>query len=175
VHSLPSVHEDPSDFRAAQAPEAQYAPAAQSASFMQPDWQPEVVHTACLQSVAVATWQVPPPQVRAGVNMAPAQAAIAHTVVESYLRQPPLPSQVPSRPHISGGSLAQSVPDGLPDRTGWQLPLAWPVRDSVHAMQAPAQAVWQQTPSTQKDDEHSFAAKHDSPLVFLVLHVPTEQ
>ena len=36
-------------------------------------------------------------------------------------------------------------------------------------------AVSQQTPSTQKPDTHSGALLHESPLVFLTLHVPESQ
>ena len=51
------------------------------------------------QGTVVAALQVPAPlQVLAGVSTFPLQAAAAQTVPCAYLRQAPLPSQLPSVP-----------------------------------------------------------------------------
>ena len=107
------------------------------------------------------TRHVPAPShVRAVVAVPAVQAALAHSVPLGHKRQPPLPSQVPSRPHVLAKSCVQLLFGSCPAGTGEQYP-ALPVRlQVVHML---VQAVSQQTPSTQKPRSHWLACVHATP------------
>jgi hypothetical protein len=122
-HSLPVVQAAPFDFRATHAPLAQWLVVGQSVSTVHPWRQPSAVHAAVLQSIAMGAVHIPLVQTRAAVNMVPEHVGSPHFVVASYFRHAPLPSHVPSRPHIAGGSAGHSSSGSFPDWTGWQLPL----------------------------------------------------
>jgi hypothetical protein len=68
-------------------------------------------------------WQIPSPsQVLAARSVASMQLLAAQTVPARWRRQPPLPSQAPSRPQISGGSGLQSFAGSSPAAIGVQVP-----------------------------------------------------
>jgi hypothetical protein len=115
--------------------------------------------------VAVAVPHVPAPsQVRAGVNVVPAQVDAAQVVPLAYRRQAPLPSQVPSVPQVDAPLSVHWLNGSAPAATDAQVPTV-PV--SAHDRQMPAQAVAQQTPCSQKPELHSPAAPHVAPIGFL--------
>jgi hypothetical protein len=87
-------------------------------------------------------------------------------VPATYRRQPPLPSQVPSRPQVAGvlalhsaGSLGTA-----PAGTKAQSPSAL---GRLQALQVSLQAEVQHTPSTQNPDRHSALQEHASLLPLL--------
>jgi hypothetical protein len=93
------------------------------------------------------------------------QRPARQTVPSAYRRQPPEPSQVPSVPQLLGpwswqaraGSVVPAARGSrVPERTGVQVPRA---PAEAQYWQRPAQAVLQQTPSTQ------LPLAHWSPLV----------
>jgi len=97
----------------------------------------------------VVVWQVPVPlQVRAGVNVAPAQLCGTQMVPLAYSRHDPPPSA-----HWPSGS--------SPAGTSRQVP-AEPARP--HDRQLPEQAVRQQVPCSQKPLEHSAAPVQVAPF-----------
>lgn len=118
VHSFPMVHVAPLAFRATQVPPTQKLAVTHCKSVVHPCRHPSAAHTADWQSTTAGPVQTPLLQERAAVNIVPAQIASAHLVVESYLRQAPLPSQVPSRPHIAGNSVGQLSSGSVPACTG---------------------------------------------------------
>ena len=68
-----------------------------------------------------------------------------HVCVFGYFSQPPLPSQLPSLPHVDGSALTHwPVVSALPAPMGVHVPSA---PSSVHETHAPSQTVLQQTPS----------------------------
>src|SRR5258708_16448328 len=73
-------------------------------------------------------------------------------------------------------SAAQSSLGSLPAWTAAQVRFFWPVRASVQAVQAPVQAVSQQTLSgEQLPERHWAAVSQASPAIFFTLQVPFEQ
>ena len=110
----------------------------------------------------VVVWQVPVPlQVRAGVNVEPAQDAPTQTVPLAYRRQPPPPSQVPSVPQLAAPMSAHWPSGSSPAATSRQVPVV-PAR--LQDRQLPVQAVRQQAPCSQKPLPHSAAAVHAAPF-----------
>src|SRR5580692_8486593 len=81
-----------------------------------------------------------------------------------HLRQAPAPSHMPSNPQLVCVSAAHSLSGSLPAVTGRQRPSAAPVLALAQALQRPAQAVSQQTPSTQNPLRQSVAALQRPPL-----------
>jgi len=66
-------------------------------------------------------------------------------VIFGYFSQPPLPSQLPSLPHVDAAALPHwPVVSDLPAPMGVHVPSA---PASVHETHAPSQTVLQQTPS----------------------------
>jgi hypothetical protein len=115
--------------------------------------------------VAVVVRQVPAPsQVRAGVNVVPEQVDATQVIPMACSRQPPLPSQVPSVPQLAAPMSAHWPSGSAPAGTALQVPT---VPASAHERQVPAQAVAQQTPSSQKPELHSAAAVQAMPIGFL--------
>lgn len=89
------------------------------------------------------------------------QLAPAHTVAAPYLRQAPVPLQVPSLPQLVGPwSLHWFFGSAAPAATGTQRP-AEPL--SRQEKQLPVQDDSQHTPSAQKFEAHSLAAPHAWP------------
>jgi hypothetical protein len=76
-------------------------------------------------------------------------------VLTGYFWQPPLPSHLPLVPQVDCGCTAH-IPrvSGLPATTGMQRPGD---DASAQLQHAPAQALSQHRPSTQKPDWHSLA------------------
>jgi len=101
------------------------------------------------QIVAGPALQRPDPSHTFTSTTAPAEQAPAlQTVPAMCLRQPPLPSQVPSRPQVDSSDAGHwfAAWGALPAGTDVHVPGdPW----TLHAMHVPVQAVLQQTPSTQ--------------------------
>ena len=90
------------------------------------------------------------------------QVAPPHVVPLTHLRQPPTPSQLPSRPQVLA-AVAAHCPVGaaVPAGIGVQVPVV-PVR--LHAMHVPVQALLQQTPWAQFPELHSGPVVHVAPM-----------
>jgi hypothetical protein len=71
-----------------------------------------------------------------------------------------MPSQLPSVPQLPAPWSVHWFSGSCPAGTVEQVP---PVPDSAHDMQLPRQAVWQQTPCSQKPLPQSAAAPHALP------------
>ena len=95
-----------------------------------------------------------PSQARAGVSVPPEHDAAAHTLPAGQSRHAPA-RHVPSVPQVDAAFAAQR-PRGsaVPSVTVPQAPSAPPVSAAEQAWQAPAHAVPQQKPSTQKPLAH---------------------
>src|SRR6185369_13066517 len=78
--------------------------------------------------------------------------------------QLPIPSQLPSVPQPAAPVSVHWFSGSCPAGTVEQVP---PVPESAHDMHVPRQAVWQQTPCSQKLLAHSAAAPHAAPGGFL--------
>jgi hypothetical protein len=74
------------------------------------------------------------------------------TVPLTYLRQPPLPSQVPSVPQVEAALCAHCPPSALPAGTLVHVPA---LPGTAQERQRPVHAVWQQTPCWQKPEKQS--------------------
>jgi hypothetical protein len=107
-------------------------------------------------STTAASWQEP------GLQIVPA----------TWLRQAPLPSQVPSSPHVDTSAAGHAVGwrGALPAGTKEQMPGA---PCTSHDLQASVQALLQQTPSTQKPLPQSALQPHASPFILLPLARPS--
>ena len=117
--------------------------------------------------------QVPAPsQVGIGLTVAFAQAATPQVVPGPHLRHAPAPSQLPSRPQVVGAEAVQSLRASDPDTAGVQVPR---VPTPAQVMQAPVQAVAQQTPSTQKPLWQPPASVQAVPFVSCAVQTPAEQ
>lgn len=116
------------------------------------------LHTYSPQLIVGCAQLPTPSQAPGGLAVDPEQLAVPQLVPSATLRQPPLPSQVPSNPH--GGVIAVQAPWGsvLPAGTGWQEP---PPR--LQTWHMPQLAVEQQTPSTQLPLAHSVPAVQSWP------------
>jgi hypothetical protein len=104
----------------------------------------------------------------------PSQVPALHSVPLPYLRQPPLPSQVPSNPQVEG-VLAEQTEGPLgwaPDGTKAQSPREL---RRLHALQVSPQAEVQQMPSTQNPVWHSRSQLQDSALPLDLLGVSDVQ
>jgi hypothetical protein len=110
-----------------------------------------------------------PSQILIPVIPDPAQAPEAQTVPFTNLRQPPLPSQVPSSPQVEAAAIGHSLAvRGLaPAGTASQVP-SDPGR--LHDMHFPVHADLQQTPSTQNPLPQS--EPHEQGCPRLVAPVP---
>jgi len=108
AHSVAPAQVVPSGFFV-HVPPLQTFCAAQSAVVVQLTLQAFAVvsHTKFPHDVAVAATQVPVPlHMLAGVNVATMQLAARQVVPAAYLRQPPLPSQVPSLAQVAAPASA---------------------------------------------------------------------
>jgi len=124
-----------------------------------------------LQARVDGAGQLPAPsQVAALVSVPLAQAAVRQPVVALRNRQPPLPSQVPSWPHVTA-STAHFVLDEPPERTGLHSPFATPVSAFEQDRQVPVHVLSQQKPPTHDPCRHSLFIKHAEPSTFLVTQV----
>ena len=90
--------------------------------------------------------QAPPVQRKASVSVEPLHDGCLHTMPVGYLRQAPLPSQVPSMPQLALPSSGQSLRGSVPTSAIVQVPT---LPGSAQEWQAPEQSCWQQTPSKQ--------------------------
>jgi hypothetical protein len=105
-----------------------------------------------------------PSQARIPPIDAPLQVPGWQTVPSSYVRQPPLPSQVPSSPQDEAGLCGQTLATlgATPAATSEQTPGAEGV---LQDLQVSVQALLQQTPSTQKSLVQSASQPQAVPLV----------
>jgi hypothetical protein len=159
-----------------QLPPVQTFGATQSVLLVQLVRQSPPPQTNGAQLWVVPATQVPAPSQRAArVLVDPVQLWTVHTVPDAYLRQAPIPSQVPSLPQVATASITHSLSGSVPTETGRHRPSGSPVRDAAQAAQRPAHADSQQTPSTQKADEHSPAAAQPAPFTFFGVQVVPAQ
>lgn len=105
-----------------------------------------------------------PLHVRGGVYVEPPQLSATQVVPLAYRRQEPPPSQAPSVPQVVAPLSAHWPSGSAPAGTSVQVPA---VPAIPHDRQAPAQAVRQQLPCSQKPLEHSVAPVQFAPLGFL--------
>jgi len=95
--SPPTLHIVPFVSTGTQALATQWLPVEQSLLETHDVTHDEAPHAYAPHDWSVVVWQVPAPsQVRAGVNVETLHAAATQVVPTVYLRQAPLPSQVPS-------------------------------------------------------------------------------
>jgi hypothetical protein len=112
-----------------------------------------------------------PSQATMPVTLSPSQVPSLHCVPSTYLRQPPLPSQVPSCPQVAG-LLAEQT------RGSWGLTPGGTKAQSPsdvarsQALQVCPQAEVQQTPSVQNPVWHSASQLQDSAFPLDLLTVP---
>src|SRR5215471_17390508 len=104
-----------------------------------------------------------PSQAKAPTDVSPSQFPAWQMVLEEYLRQPPVPSHVPSVPHPLGSCLAHvaAVRGSDPAVIDVHVPS---VSVSVQLLQPLVQAESQQTPSTQKPLAQSLLHPQVAPL-----------
>jgi len=161
-------------FEATQLPALQN-PLLQSASEVQLVLQlaPVALHWYTPQELGAPATQAPAPlQAGTGSSVPLAQAATPQAVPVAHLRQAPAPSQVPSFPQEVAVSAVQSLRTSVPDTAG----VHWPsVPTPPQVMQAPVQALSQQTPSTQKPLWQLPAAPQAVPFVSFAVQTPAEQ
>src|SRR5687767_3555403 len=100
-----------------------------------------------------ATHEPVPLQVDAVVRKPASQLCAAQIVVGPYLRQPPLPLQVPSLPQLVGPSSLHVFFGSWPP--AWTAVQAPSVPGRLHEKQLPPHAPLQHTPSAQKLLAHS--------------------
>lgn len=105
-----------------------------------------------------------PSQARMPPIDAPLQVPAWQTVPSSYVRQPPLPSQVPSSPQDDAGLCGQTLATlgATPAATNEQTPGA---EGLLQDLQLSVHALLQQTPSTQKLLVQSAAQPQAVPFV----------
>lgn len=151
---------------------AQYALAAQLASLVQAVRQAVAPHAKGAHAVVIPERQLPPPlQVPAVVSLPALHVAATHTVLESYRRHAPAPSQVPSSPQPAAPWSAHWLSGSSPAGTGVQVPVD---DGSAQDMQVPAQALEQHTPCWQCCESQSLSEPQTVPSGFLP-HVPLTQ
>jgi hypothetical protein len=165
AHSLAFVQTAPCGF-GPQLPSTHLTPGTQSASERQSGKHcpPAVSQLKGAQMVCGPAWQRPAPsQTSSPVTAAPSQVPGWHTIPAGYCRQLPCPSQVPSSPQVATSDLGHVAVEGgaLPAGTKLQTPGA---PGLLHALHVSAQAVSQQTPSTQKPLAQSPAHPQAWPL-----------
>ena len=112
-----------------------------------------------------AAWQVPAPSHALPVCLASVHVVAPQGVPCGWFAQAPAPLHAPLVPQLEAGVAPHSLSGSVLFATGphtpsCPLPFFW----LLHAMQAPAQAVSQQNPSTQLDDEHCEALVQAAPL-----------
>ena len=113
------------------------------------------------QGTAGPATQLPAPsQDDPAVMLLPEQTPSPQRTPLGYLRQAPRPSQVPSKPQLSGGCTPQPL-SSLPSAAGEQVPS---LPATLQARQRALHEVAQQTPSTQKSLRHWLLAVQVAPL-----------
>jgi len=166
AHSLFFVHTAPRGL-GPQLPLTHLMPATQSASERQ-----EVVHSLLVVSQLNGAHTVEgpgrqrpsPSHTLMSTTAALSQRPDLHVVPAGCLRQPPLPSHVPSAPQVVVAVAAQAPSCGsTPLGTNVQLPTE---PGTSHALQVSLQAVAQHTPSTQWPPAQSAAHPHAAPFAF---------
>jgi hypothetical protein len=172
-HSPPSAHVLPSPFKP-QDPFVQTAGAAHAASLVQAALQTPAPHWNGKHELALGVTHAPwPSQVEPGVKVVvPAgQVEPAHAVPEAYFWQAPA-WHLPFVPQLAGPWSAQRPAGSVaPAGTFVHVP-SEPV--SAQDVQAPLQAVSQQTPCAQNDDWHSLGSEQEAPRIFLPQELPLQ-
>jgi hypothetical protein len=166
AHSLPSAHAAPGDLRPHE-PFVHTAGGSQSPSAAQLALQAEAPHRNGKQDVAAGVTHSPAPShVEPGVNVVPptGQVASPQGVPCANFWQAPA-AHMPLVPHVEAALATQLFAgSGAPVATSPQVPIA---PASAHDLQAPAQAVEQQTPWAQKPEVHSVASEQKAPTAFV--------
>ncbi len=117
------------------------------------------------QGRVAPAWQVlTPSQRRVPLSVPPLQVDGMQMVPDRYLRQAPLPSQVPSVPQVAAVLSAHWPSGSWPAGTVAQVPA---VPGCAHERQVPSQAVPQQVPCSQKPELHWSAVAQVLPSGFL--------
>ena len=148
--------------QATQSPPLHWLPLAQPVLLVQVVVQAFVPQMNGVQAFVAGVTQVPLPlQVDAGCAVPAVHEAAPQLVPETVFRQAPAPLHVPSRPQ--GATLVQRV-SAPPVEIGAQVPLAWPVRALLQAMQVPQLALAQQTLSTHEPVAHCRPLEQVWPL-----------
>jgi len=170
-HSLPSLHGAASGLRP-QDPLLHTAGVAQSASAVQLFLQAVAPHRNGKQELAIDVTQTPAPsQAAPGVNVVVTQVGSLHGVPPAYRWQAPA-SHFPSVPQLAEPwSVHELAGSGAPTGTLEQMPMEL---ESAHDLQAPAQAVAQQTPCVQLPEAHSVRSEQNAPFVFLPQEFPLQ-
>jgi len=128
-------------------------------------WQAEAPHMYAPQVLAVAVWQVPAPsQVRGGVALPALHIPPAQVVPAGQSAQAPAPLHMPVIPQVLTSLAAHSLSGSVPITMAPQVPSARLVLACEQAMQVPAQAMSQQTPSTQFPLTQSVATEQAEPI-----------
>src|SRR4051812_1834562 len=97
----------------------------------------------------------------------PSQLPDLHIVLAGYLRQPPVPSHVPSSPHVDAGDITHVFEfnrGSSPDERFTQVPTE---PGALQVLQPSLQAMSQQTPSVQAPLAHCLSQVQASALVFV--------
>lgn len=92
-----------------------------------------------------------------------------------YFLQAPLPSHLPSVPHVLGSDTVQSSRGSRSACTGLHWPLGKPVVAIRHATHLPLHGPSQQTPSLQFPEVHSAGSPHVIPFALFATHFPARQ
>jgi hypothetical protein len=173
AHSSSLVHTAARGFLP-QLPFTHFCPVAQSVSASQLAWQLFVAGSQPkgAQIVAGPGLHAPlPSQTSIWSTAAPSQVPGWQTVPARCLRQPPCPSQAPSRPQVATSEVGHALSSRgrSPDGRGAHVP-AMPTR--LHALQASVHAVSQQTPSAQNPLRQSLPHVHACPFATCIPPVP---
>lgn len=166
AHSLSTVQLAPSPF-SPQLPPSQNAPGTQWSSFSQKVRQALPAQRYGAHASGELATQVPlPSHADGGVKrlLEVSQSGSLQTVPAGHFRQPPFPSQRPSKPQLEAALAGQPAcpARGLsPSPSGRQVP-ALPVWSQ--ATQAPRQAESQQTPSAQWPEAQASPDGHGAPI-----------
>jgi len=166
AHSESLAHTAPRGF-APQLPLTQLTPLTQSKSVLHVTTQAPVEGSQLngAQSVVGPGLQRPrPSQTFTPTTDATSHEPALHTVPATWLRQAPLPSQVPSSPQVDSSDAGQRLASrgAPPAGTNEQVP-GDPC--TSHALQVSVQDVLQQTPSTQNPLAHSPAQPQAWPFI----------
>jgi hypothetical protein len=163
-HWLPVVHTAPFAAGSWQAPALQMKPVTQSELPAQGFLHAPTEQAYGAQSTLPLVAQVPEPSQVWVLSTEPWQSEEPHGVPEAKSWQAPEPLQLPVWPQLFWACAAHSLSGSAPAAMGPQVPSEpEPFLLAVQALHRPVQAEPQQTPSTQKVEEHSLPAPHAAP------------
>jgi hypothetical protein len=108
---------------------------------------------------------------RADVSVAPVHIAAAHCVPAAYTRQPPMPLQAPSLPHVVGSVIGHWPSGSAPLGTLLHVPR---LPATAQDRQVPVQGPSQQIPCAQLPELHSAFPAQVAPIGFRPQLVPLQ-